>query len=241
MISDSRCPSVISTLSWILEEGFSSSANASAAAMCLCIRVVARLQGAAVAAVLRRVGEGAHARDHALVQQLLAHLGGGFAGLDLDRDAARARARVVRRVQVVVPDVVEAAAGDGEHDHQDGEGDPRRGAAHGALALLGFPPRGRLGGGAPRPLRSRGAHGRRARGAAGPRARRKSSPSLNPGRRPLVVLVIPPGLVLVHVAVPAPAVTIPMIIGVIPGRRSYGRRGAARAGHGRAGSHPAGW
>ena len=36
MISDSRCPSVISTLRWILEEGFSSSANASAAAMCLC-------------------------------------------------------------------------------------------------------------------------------------------------------------------------------------------------------------
>ena len=81
-----------------------------------------------------------------------------------------------------------------------------------ALLRLGFPPRGRLGG-ALRPVRSAGGPGR---GRAP--ARRKSALVTEPGQETGVVLVLSPGLVLVHVAVPAPAVTIPMIIGVIPRR-----------------------
>src|SRR5262249_2609141 len=133
-------------------------------------RVGARLEGIAFPARLGRVGERALARDHALGLQLLAHLGSGFAGADVDHDGARAGARVVRRVQVVVPDVEESAAGRGESTVRAIHGAARRLA----LLRLGFPPRGRLGGA----LRSRAGAPPR------PRPLRKSPSSLNPGRRP---------------------------------------------------------
>src|SRR5215813_12234099 len=170
--------------------------------------VGARLECAAVAARLRRIGEGPHARDHAQVHQLLANLRGGLAGLDQDHDVAGARARVVRRVQVVVPDVEETGAGDGEHDHQDGERDPHRGTAHGALAL---------GLCAARPVRPAAA---RPGPAVAGRALLAGTPvvgvSAEPGQEAAVVLVVPPGLVLIYVAVPAPGVTVPMIAGAFP-------------------------
>src|SRR5215831_10088603 len=170
--------------------------------------VGARLECAAVAARLRRIGEGPHARDHAQVHQLLADLRGGLAGLDQDHDVAGARARVVRRVQVVVPDVEETGAGDGEHDHQDGERDPHRGTAHGALAL---------GLCAARPVRPAAA---RPGPAVAGRAFLAGTPvvrvSAEPGQEAAVVLVVPPGLVLIYVAVPAPGVTVPMIAGAFP-------------------------
>src|SRR6266702_1105540 len=175
--------------------------------------VVARLEGAAVAAGLRRVGKGPHAGDHALVHQLLADHGGGFAGLDMDRDVAGARAGVVRRVQVVVPDVEEAAAGDADHDRQDGKRDPRRGPAHGALALRR--PAARPAG---RRLAAAAFAGRAVPRGPAPAGTPEVRVLAEPGQDAVAVLVIPPGLVLVHVAVPAPAVTIPMIIGVFTKR-----------------------
>src|SRR5262249_38371569 len=172
--------------------------------------VGARLECAAVAARLRRIGEGPHARDHAQVHQLLADLRGGLAGLDQDHDVAGARARVVRRVQVVVPDVEETGAGDGEHDHQDGERDPHRGTAHGALALGLW---------ATRPVRPAAA---RPGPAIAGRALLAGTPvvrvSAEPGQEAAVVLLVPPGLVLIYVAVPAPGVTVPMIAGAFPQR-----------------------
>src|SRR6266702_5096935 len=175
--------------------------------------VVARLEGAAVAAGLRRVGKGPHAGDHALVHQLLADHGGGFAGLDMDRDVAGARAGVVRRVQVVVPDVEEAAAGDADHDRQDGKRDPRRGPAHGALALRR--PAARPAG---RRLAAAAFAGRAVPRGPAPAGTPEVRVLAEPGQDAVAVLVITPGLVLVHVAVPAPAVTIPMIIGVFTKR-----------------------
>src|SRR5690242_12432818 len=166
-------------------------------------RVGARLQRAAVAARLGRVGEGPHAGDHAEGDQLLADLSGGLAGSDHDFDIARARARVVRRVQVVVPEEVEATAGDDEDDHQDDECDPSRGAAHGTLAL---------GLSAARPVRVAGPGPAGRRGPAG--GALVTGVFAEPGQDAAVVLVLPPGpaAIFVLVAVPAPGVAVSRII-----------------------------
>src|SRR5262249_59431379 len=131
----------------------------------------------------------------AQVHQLLADVGGGLAGLDLDRDVAGARARVVPRVQVGAPEVVEADDGDGEDDHQDGERDPPRGTAHGALAL---------GLSAARPVRPAAAWAGPAGGRGPVGGAPRGGVSARPGRGAAAGLVMPPALAPVRVFVPTP-------------------------------------
>src|SRR5262249_62082119 len=87
---------------------------------------------------------------------------------------------------------------------------PLRAAGLGALAL-GCGPPGRV-----RPAAARPGP------AVAGRALLAGTPvvrvSAEPGQEAAVVLLVPPGLVLIYVAVPAPGVTVPMIAGAFPQR-----------------------